>query len=399
MATTRRTLAAGELVFREGDPPTTAFLIESGAIRVHTERGGERVVLGELGPGDLLGEMAIIDASPRSATAEAVMPTLLIAVDQTQIQERLESADPVIRALLRSQLRRYRSALATFRGDDAEPAHGSPIRSLSVPDARTDSLDDDAIAKIRLETQLKESLQHRALEVRFQPIWEIATARIAGYEALIRWEHPTRGPVSPAEFIRLAEETSLIVPVGRYVFETVCEALAGLQGRGHSPLPFVAVNVSARQTEEESLLDDVVRLAEARGIPAAAIKIEITESLTLDRERVASLIERCHRRGLKVALDDFGTGNSNLGHLHTLRFDTVKLDQGFVRQMLDAPRCFAIVRAIVAMVEALGADIVAEGVETREQLEALRQLGVRYAQGWVIGKARAADELHLPVTL
>jgi EAL domain-containing protein (putative c-di-GMP-specific phosphodiesterase class I) len=379
MATSRIDFAAGEVIFREGDPPTTAFLVESGEILISTHQGDTHVVLGQLGPGDLLGEMAVIDASPRTATAKALTACALIAVGREQIHERLEEADPIVRALVRGQLARYRSALATFRGEDT-PHHNGDAGDGSV-------FEPGAADKIRLETQLKDALNRRALEVRYQPIYEIAAGRVRGYEALIRWEHPTRGAVSPAEFIALAEETSLIVPVGRYVFEEVCSALEQLHVRGISPLPFVAVNVSGRQLEgAASILDELRVIANLRGVPVDAIKIEITESLTLDVDRVSELIEKCHAADVKVALDDFGTGYSNLGHLHKLQFDTVKLDQGFVRQMLHAPRCYAIVNAIVDLVNALDADMVAEGVETDAQLDALREMGCRYAQGYLIGR-------------
>ncbi len=134
--------------------------------------------------------------------------------------------------------------------------------------------------------------------------------------------------------------------------------------------------------------------AAKHGIDARAIKIEVTESLMLDFERVGELISRCDAVGIKVALDDFGTGYSNLGHLHKLQFSTVKLDQGFIRQMLDAPRCHAIVSAIVQMVHALESDIVAEGVETDAQLQALDALNCRYAQGYLIGRPQTYEEMR-----
>ncbi len=378
MGTSRIDFAAGEVIFREGDPPTTAFLVESGEVQICTFQGQDPIVLGQLGPGDLLGEMAVIDASPRTATAKALTACALIPVGREQIHERLEEADPIVRALVRGQLARYRSALATFRGE--EHAHGNGEAADGTV------FEPGAAEKIRLETQLREALERRALEVRYQPIYEIHAGRVRGYEALIRWEHPKRGAVSPAEFIALAEETSLIVPVGRYVFEEVCSALETLHVRGVSPLPFVAVNVSSRQLESASILDELRVIANLRGVPVDAIKIEITESLTLDVDRVFDLIEKCHAANVKVALDDFGTGYSNLGHLHKLQFDTVKLDQGFVRQMLHAPRCYAIVKAIIDLVNSLDADMVAEGVETEAQLEALREMGCRYAQGYLIGR-------------
>ena len=386
MINARVELSAGEVVFREGDAPTTAFLIESGAIEISTHQGDEIVVLGRLGAGDLLGEMAVIDSSPRTATATALEATVLVAIDQATIHERVENADPVVRALIRGQLKRYRTALAALRGESDAGALPD-VHSLLATAGEQGGID-----KIRLETQLKQALAERALEVKFQPIRDIVRGRIAGYEALIRWEHPERGPVSPAEFIKLAEETSLIVPVGLYVMEEVCAALAELATQTDE-LPYIAINVSARQTEEDTLLDEIVRVAREANVPIGAVRLEITESLTLDVARVNHLIERCHARGMKVALDDFGTGYSNLGHLHKLKFDTVKLDQGFTRQMLSDPRSHAIVRAIVTMVTALGAELVAEGVETQAELDALAALGARYAQGYLVGRPRSREDL------
>jgi EAL domain-containing protein (putative c-di-GMP-specific phosphodiesterase class I) len=384
MADSRIQVRAGDVIFREGEPPTVAYLIESGEVEITTSRRNERVQLGRLGPGDLLGEMALIDAAPRTATAVALSDCALTAVDKNQIQERLKSADPIIRALLRGQLQRYRSVLARLRGEHTAGERGREGHN---------TLQRRAMGKFRLENQLREALENRTLEVRLQPIFDMHHERIAGYEALVRWEHPERGPVSPAEFIALAEETQLIVPVGQYVFEDVCQTLAMMRERTGANLPFVAVNVSARQLEQGDLLDTVRAQCTRHEVPASALKIEITESLSLDIERVGALIERCHALGMKVALDDFGTGYSNLGHLHKLRFDTVKLDQGFVRQMLEAPRCLAIVRAIVSMVRALDADLVAEGVEDQAQLDVLRQMGARYAQGWLIGKPQTRTEV------
>jgi EAL domain-containing protein (putative c-di-GMP-specific phosphodiesterase class I) len=391
MSGARIELEPGAEVFREGDAPTTAFLIESGEVEIFTGPVGDPMALGRLGPGDLLGEMAVIDAAARTATARALTRCVLLPIASDQIHERIDAADPVVRALLNSQLQRYRSALNRFNA----AGNGNPVERDVAPALRRAG-DGAAMDKIRLETQLRDALTQGGLEVRYQPILDLIDDHVAGYEALIRWEHPQRGPVSPAEFIRLAEETSLIVPVGHYVFDAVCGALARLQTAGVAPLPFIAVNVSGRQLAEEDVLATLQSAAARAGVPASAVKIEVTESLTLDIDGVAALIARAHAAGVKVALDDFGTGFSNLGHLHKLHFDTVKLDQGFVRQMLQAPRCHAIVQAITAMVSALDADMVAEGVETREQLEALRAIGCRYAQGWLIGKAIGLDALSPP---
>ena len=377
MAGHRAEFRAGSTIFAENDPPTTAYLIESGEVEVSTLQRGERTILGNLGPGMLLGEMAVLDNSPRSASARALTDCMLIPIDRRQFAERLAAADPVVRALLMSQLTRFRSALATLTGDEPDTY---PV--LEDVRARQDA---GAFDKIRLESELRAALDRGELEVRLQPIEEIVSGHIAGYEALVRWHHPERGWVSPAEFIRLAEETSLILPVGDYVLARACDMLAEFRRHGVKPLPFVALNVSARQLDDPNLVERTLAELRKRALAPDRLKIEITESLVLDHARVADVLARFHAAGMHVALDDFGTGYSNLGPLLTLDFDQIKLDQSFVRA-LDRPRGVAMVGVIVAMARALDCNLVAEGVEKREQREVLHRLGCRYAQGWLVGK-------------
>jgi diguanylate cyclase len=389
MASTYRIeLRPGEVLFREGDPPTTAFLIESGTLRISALRNGSPMVLSDLGPGALLGEMAVLDDSPRSATASAISACVLTPIDRTQFAERLATADPVVRALLLSQLSRYRTALATFTGGSTRaPAKPEPTPGVEAA---------HALDKIRLESQLREALERHELEIRLQPIREIASNRLAGYEALTRWSHPERGAVSPADFIALAEETSLILPVGEYVLREVCSTLRRLAEQTHAKL-FIALNVSGRQLEDEDFVERVLAQVRAHGIAPEQLKLEITESLILDYAKVATLIDHSHRAGVRVALDDFGTGYSNLEHLHKLAFDTLKLDQAFISQLSD-PRCLVIVRSVIGMAAALGCDVVAEGVETAEQMAQLKVLGCQYAQGYFVGKPQSVDQALAAIT-
>ncbi|HET6546587.1 MAG TPA: EAL domain-containing protein [Rhodanobacteraceae bacterium] len=381
MATYRIDVSAGEVVFREGDPPTGAFLIESGSIEVSTTRFGARTVLSEIGPGALLGEMAVIDDSPHAATARALTDCVLTPIDRGQFADRLAAADPIVRALLLSQLGRYHSALATL-------ANG-------VMDDGTSAMADDGASardKIRLESELRSALDRGELEVGLQPIAELASGAIAGYEALARWPHPERGAVSPTEFIRLAEETSLIVPIGDVVLTRACDALVALRRSGQTPPPYISLNVSARQIDDAQWLDRLLAQLASRGLPADSLRIEITESLVLDQVRIRALLVRCHAAGMQVALDDFGTGYSNLAPLLALDFDQLKLDSSFV-QALGRPRGLTLVEAILTMAAALGCDVIAEGVETVEQSEILRRLGCRYAQGWLVGKPLAVSDV------
>jgi diguanylate cyclase len=373
-------LNANEFLFREGDAPTVAYLIESGEVEISTQRDGKLWVLSKLGVGDLLGEMAVIDDAPRTADARAITHCVLFQIDRAQISERLLGTDPIIRALLEGQLKRYRGALATMQGKAQEDNKVNVSESLGIQ-------------KIRLESQLREAINERALDVRYQPLLNVASNKIAGYEALVRWNHPERGPISPVEFVALAEETALIVEVGEYVFDTACEAVKAFIEHGADPKPFIAVNVSARQLSHPGLIERIVARVDAAGLPQGSLKVEITESQALDYEMVAKVISLCHSHGIKVALDDFGTGHSHLTHLHKLAFDTMKIDQAFSRSMLEQPRSMAIVKAIVAMAKAIDADIVVEGIETEAMLQALRDLGCDYAQGYLIGKPQTLQEL------
>jgi EAL domain-containing protein (putative c-di-GMP-specific phosphodiesterase class I) len=389
-------LLAGQVLFREGEAPTTGFLLEQGEIAVSIRIGGEPIVLSRLRAGDILGEMGVFDGAPRSATATALTDCVLLTIDRNQISERLDKADPILRALLEGQVRRYRGAIRAIRETAAQRAGAGAGGARSESTEPGTQVEASAGEKFRLEAHLREALAARELDVRYQPILHVASGRVAGYEALVRWNHPERGPISPLQFVGLAEESELIVPLGEYVFDTACEAVQRLQGRRHAVdgrVPFVAVNVSARQLEHPGLIERVVERVQAARIPPGSLKVEITESQALDLGLVRALIERCHRHGIGVALDDFGTGYSHLAQMHELSFDTLKVDQAFSRSMLGNPRTMAVLEAILRMARALGAEVVVEGVETQQMLEALRTLGCDYAQGYLVGRPQTLEEL------
>lgn len=382
-------LHAGDVLFHEGEPGRAAYLIESGSIRIEVGNGEDKLVLADLSAGDLVGEMAMIDDAPRTATATALTDAALLVIDREHLAERISQTDTVVRALLGGQLKRYRAMLATMRGQQA-PESGAALEEIV------------AIGKIRLESQLREALTERRLEVYLQPLYEVSKHQIAGYEALVRWNHPQRGMVSPAEFIALAEETSLIVPVGEYMLEHSIAALVKMRDSGLTPLPFVSINVSPRQLREVGLIEALLARLDRVGLPTSSVKLEITESQVLDVAQATQILDLCHAAGVQVSLDDFGTGFSNLSHLHALRFDTIKVDQAFVREIETSERSMAMLQAIVGLVQAIGADVLVEGIETPFQMDVLESLGVRYAQGYLISKPlplAQAIELGLHVAI
>lgn len=378
MGTVIRELFSGEVLYRQGDPSDCAWLIERGGIELTSEQGRRSVHHGTLGPGELIGELGMLDGQPRSATATARGDTQLLAIDHDQFLERLEGGDAIVRTLVLSLLRRTRAIIAAMPQEVQLPAEDMAVESKE---------ERAGLDKIRLEARLRDALATKTLEVRYQPIYDIAEGAVRGYEALVRWQLPDRGAVSPAEFIKLAEETSLIVPVGEYVLDRVIEVLVALRDAGVSPLPSIAVNLSARQLVEPGMARQIVQRIDQAKLPAGTLKLEVTESRMLDYAPVAAVMQHCRAHGIPFALDDFGTGYSNLTHLHKLDFEFVKVDQAFARHMFDSERAMAIVQAIVAMAHGIGAHVVMEGVETVEQLERLRQMGVRYAQGYLIGQA------------
>ena len=382
MAAIRRELFPGEVLFGQGEPATCAWLVERGEVvlQVESEAGPQPPRV--FGPGELIGELALLDGAPYRATAVARGDAVLLAIDGDQFDERLGACDPIVKALVDSLRERMRAL------QEALPA-GTP---LPLEDQPCDDPEDRAgIAKIRFETQLREALSEATLDVHYQPILDLQSGRVGGYEALVRWSHDELGQVSPAEFIRLAEETSLIVPLGEYVLDRVMPVLQGLQSAHGDAMPSIAVNLSARQLVQPGMARQVVARVHQAGLPRGALKLEVTESRMLDYGPVAAVMQHCRGQGIPFALDDFGTGYSNLTHLHALDFEYVKVDQAFCRNMLGSTRAMAIVEAIVAMAHGIGAQVIMEGVETREQLAELRRMGVRHAQGWLVGKAAPAE--------
>ena len=382
MATIRRELFPGEVLFTQGDPAGCAWLVERGEVILQVESAAGPQPPRIFGAGELIGELALLDGAPYRATAIARDDAVLLAIDADQFGERIDAADPIVRAMVDSLRGRMRAL------QEALPA-GTP---LPLEDQPCDDPEERAgIAKIHFETQLREALDEGTLEVHYQPIWDLQAGRVGGYEALVRWKHDTLGQVSPADFIRLAEETSLIVPLGESVLDRAIAVLRGLHATHGDALPSIAVNLSARQLVQPGMARQVVARIEQARLPKGALKLEVTESRMLDYGPVAAVMRHCRAQGVPFALDDFGTGYSNLTHLHELEFEYLKVDQAFCRNMLGAPRAMAIVEAIVAMGHGIGAQIIMEGVETREQLDELRRMRVRHAQGWLIGKAQPAE--------
>jgi EAL domain-containing protein (putative c-di-GMP-specific phosphodiesterase class I) len=244
---------------------------------------------------------------------------------------------------------------------------------------------------LRLETELRAALVNDQLELHYQPKVSLRSGRIVGCEALVRWRHPERGMVSPAEFIPLAEETGLIFEIGGWVLEEACRQIRAWKDAGLA-MPPVAVNLSARQFDRR-LPSRILAVLDRHGVLPEQIMLEITESLLVGgADNVIAIMNELVAMGLALALDDFGTGYSSLAYLKKFPISTLKIDRSFVIGLPDEENDCAIARAIVTMAQQLRQEIVAEGVETPEQMAFLRDLGCDQLQGYLFSPAVTAVE-------
>ncbi len=246
--------------------------------------------------------------------------------------------------------------------------------------------------RLKLDAYLRKALENREFTLNFQPIVEAATGRLVGAEALLRWDHPELGRISPDTFIPLAEESGLIIPIGEWVLEEACSVTAGWNRRLEQTLS-IAINVSPRQFRDRSFVDAVDKALSDSGLPASKLELEITERLLLDNTLETNEILRAlDDRGVRLSVDDFGTGYSALSYLKSYPFDSLKVDRAFVKDVMTESEDAALVTAIITMAHSLGLSVIAEGVEDTQQLHFLRTKGCDFAQGYFYSRPVPADE-------
>jgi diguanylate cyclase (GGDEF)-like protein len=250
--------------------------------------------------------------------------------------------------------------------------------------------------RLATETALRQALARRELRVHYQPIVSTRENRVVGAEALLRWEHPELGLVPPAEFIPVADQTGLILPIGRWVLEEACrEAVLWKNGADAGSQPYVTVNLSVRQFSDPDLLDALTEILERTGLEPAQLGLEITESALMEEiDSPLETLTALKRLGVRLMLDDFGTGYSSLSYLRSFPIDALKVDRMFVADLDEQTGDAAILEAVVAMADALGIAVVAEGVETKQQLARLALLGYDFAQGYYFARPRPAEEVR-----
>jgi EAL domain-containing protein (putative c-di-GMP-specific phosphodiesterase class I) len=249
-----------------------------------------------------------------------------------------------------------------------------------------------ADGRLAMERRLRRALEREEFVLHYQPMVEIATGRLVGAEALVRWNHPESGMIQPEDFISIAEETQLIVPLGAWVLRTACTQMKVWHDAGH-PWLRVAVNLSPRQFQDRELVTMVEGVLAETRFPPTLLDLEITESTAMQNAELSlSILNRLKEMGIRISIDDFGTGYSSLSYLKRFPIDTVKIDQDFVRDLTSDDA--AIISAVISMARALNLRVIAEGVETEEQLAFLRREQCAEMQGFLYSEPLTSAEFE-----
>lgn len=369
---TRRQFLANQVIFQQGSLDQVAFLIESGRVEISTQAASGKVVIAVINAGEVFGELALISQQPRTATAIAFEDTILETITPQRLNQMIDHADPLLSTLLKGSLGRF---IWTQR-----------YMLKHTTTKSTVSLQKQAQAEIETEAEIAQSILKNEFIIYYQPIICTKYRKIAGFEALIRWQHPERGLLSPANFIELAEQTGQIVNLGLFALQQALSDLEKLQILTNNPL-FMSVNLSGRQLLQSEAVQALRQAIAVSSIPTERIKLEITESLLVDDPSFATLVlNHLKADGVQLAIDDFGTGYSCLSYLHLYPLDTLKVDRSFVSDMLQDERRMRVVKAIVGLARDLHMNIVAEGVETTAERDAVIELNCDYIQGYLMAK-------------
>ena len=252
-----------------------------------------------------------------------------------------------------------------------------------------------AVYLLQMENDLRRAIEREELRVHYQPIVSFDSGQLAGFEALVRWQHPERGFINPSDFIPLAEDTGLIVPLGLWVLRRACEQLGQWQWQSAANRSlFMSVNLSGKQVARPKLVSEIRQVLEETRIDPKYLKLEITESAVMENaETAVQLLRRLKALGVQLSIDDFGTGYSSLGYLHRFPVNTLKVDRSFVGRIGEAAENIEIVRTIISLAENMGMEVVAEGVETLSQLAQLRKLNCQYGQGYLFSRPVDAESV------
>ena len=380
----KKSFKSGETIISQGDAGDCAYIIESGRIEILIEnKDGETQYVGTRGPGAMIGEMAIIDDSPRTATIRAVEDCDLLEITKEDFALKMDNADPVMRMTTQVILTRYRDMIKRSR------IIGDPPSINEAEEAELSySEGSRAVESIKITNDFENALNTQEISLHYQPIIDLQNSKIAGFEALMRWEHPEKGFISPAVFIPVIEDSGLIVKASAWALKESLMALKRMEHRaGYDNELFMSVNFSSRDFAADDFVDSVYETISKSDVQAPQVHLEITERLLMGQpDNAKDTLSMCQKAGMSISIDDFGTGYSSLSYLHYFPIDTLKIDRSFVKDMLENESSLELVKSIISLGKNLKMKIIAEGVENKEEGIKLRELGCDMAQGYYFCK-------------
>jgi EAL domain-containing protein (putative c-di-GMP-specific phosphodiesterase class I) len=381
----RKVYAAGRHVFNAGDIGDCAYLIEEGKIEVLVGEVGHQRCVSVMGAGEMFGEIALIDQKPRTATVRALERTVLVPIQRTLVDDLLAKSDPILRHLLLVILERFRNQVTNTPSQNAFSPAQSKQRAVTKK---------EATRKLSLAHAISRALTREEFRLYYQPICDLKHGHIAGFEALIRWEHPVKGLISPLDFLPLAEQSKQIREIGLWTLDHACRDWMSLKTLTKVDQPFVSVNLSALQLTSSTLVKDVKAVMHKYTMPPKELKLELTETVMVEHPEAAlKILNELIALGISLALDDYGTGHSGLDYLQRYPIGTMKIDRSFAAYVAKSSQSLEIVRSSITLAHSLGMNVVAEGIETEDVRAQLIAFNCEFGQGWLFDKASPLPDL------
>ena len=378
-------LKPGDILYREGDPPDSGYVVASGEIVLFNSTLGRRIDCERRGSGSIVGELSILTGQPRAVTVEAVTHCRIFRISAKQILTRYNKLDPVLRACIETSI----LFAATFTKTLTDQASDAPLVPGTLQNA------DWLIEQCKFEADIYRAFESEQFTMVYQPIVTLADGSVAGAESLMRWQHPEQGEISPSRFIPAAETMGSIKELTEFAVAEACAALLRMQQM--SALPegfFLSVNVSGQDVARPGFVDFVSLMLERHGLAPGSLRLELTESdLIADPDTAAVNLSRLRHLGCGLSIDDFGTGYSNPAYLKSLPLSAIKIDRTFASEARTESVSRSIVRMLLGLGREMGVDMIAEGLETAEDVQALRELGCAFGQGFVFHKPMAEADL------
>ncbi len=368
-----------EIVFRQGEKADTAYLIESGQIEIfYTNKNHIETSLTVLGQGELFGEMALIDSNVRSASARALGDVSLHEIQKEQLLEKINASNSVVQLIVKILMERIRRLNHSGGGD-------AYARALPV------DKNNDALEKIKYENEIFEAYKNKEFILFHQPIVDLKTKKIIGSEALIRWESPKQGMISPGKFIDIMENSSMIIPIGYWIFEQCFIDSKKIQEKIKTPFS-ISINVSGRQFQHHEFISTIKTLIEKHQINPNNFKIEIIERVMMESATLTNILNQLRAIGFEISLDDFGTGFSSLQYLADMPIDYLKIDRSFVINLFKDKKTLAVVKSILYLAKQLNLKVITEGLETEAEVKLMTDLGSDFGQGFLFSKPVKFDD-------